>query len=73
MPVAVECKWRTEGFNSRNTVFRTQYPEGSNYVVTADAKHSEIRDYDGVSVRFIGRPELVPAITVERNEPESVD
>ena len=73
-PVTIECKWRTDGFNPRNTIaFRTQYPEGSNYVVTADAKHSEIRDYDGVSVRFIGLPELVPAIMAEPNEPESVD
>ena len=73
-PVTIECKWRKEGFNPRNTIaFRTRYPEGSNYVVTADAKHSERRDYDGVSVRFVGLPELLPAIMAEPNEPESVD
>ena len=74
VPVAVECKWRSEGFSPRNThAFRTQYPEGANYVVTADAKRSEVRDYDGVNVRFIGLSELVPAITAELSESGSVD
>ena len=65
-PVAVECKWRAEGFNPRNTLaFRTQYPDGHNYVVTADAERSEVRDYDGIGVQFLGLPELVPSITAD--------
>ena len=69
VPVAVECKWRTDGFNPRNTLaFRKQYPEGANYVVTAEADRSEIRDYDGTSIRFVGLSELVPAITAALNQ-----
>ena len=65
-PVAVECKWRAEGFNPRNILaFRTRYPEGANYVVNADPGHSEVRDYNGVNVRFVGLSELVPSITAE--------
>ncbi|MDE0446945.1 MAG: ATP-binding protein [Spirochaetaceae bacterium] len=65
-PVAVECKWRAEGFNPRNTLaFRTQYPEGPNYVVTADPGRSDVRDYNGVNVRFVGLAELLPSITAD--------
>ena len=68
-PVTVECKWRTEGFNPRNVrAFRTHYPDGSNYVVTADVERTEVRDYDGVSVRFVALSELVPSITAEHEE-----
>ena len=53
-PVAVECKWRAEGFNPRNVLaFRTLYPDGANYVVTTDAGRPEVRDYGDVSVRFV--------------------
>ena len=65
-PVTVECKWRIDGFNPRNTLaFRKQYPEGTNYVVTSDSKHSEVRSYDGVDVRFLGLAELVPLIAAD--------
>ena len=69
-PVAVECKWRTEGFNPRNVLaFRTQYPEGTNYVVTADAERTEVRDYGGVSVRFVSLSQLAPCIIADLRRP----
>lgn len=68
-PVAVECKWRAEGFNPRNTLeFRKQYPEGPNFVVTADTGRSEVHKYGGVSVRFVGISEFVPSITAQLDE-----
>ena len=58
-PVAVECKWSADGFDARNIrAFRTQYPAGANYVVTADTEGSYVRDYRGVSVRFVSLPDL---------------
>ena len=73
-PVAVECKWRAEGFNPRNVLaFRTHYPVGSNYVVTADAKPSAVHRYDDVSVRFVGVAELVPSIIADLHEPGAMN
>ena len=58
-PVAVECKWSADGLDVRNLrAFRTQYPAGANYVVTADTERSYMRDYRGLSVRFVNLPDL---------------
>lgn len=59
-PVLVECKWRAGGFEPRNMLaFRRRYLDGANYVVTADTERSYVRDYGGVSARFVNLPELV--------------
>ena len=66
LPVAVECKWRAEGFNPRNVrAFRAQYPEGTNYVVTADTERPEVRNYGGVSVWFVSLSQLTPRIIAD--------
>ena len=64
-PVAVECKWRTAGFEPRNILaFRKHYPEGANYVATADTERSHVRDYRGIKVRFVSLPELMQRLLV---------
>ena len=58
-PAAVECKWSADQFDVRGLrAFRTQYPAGANYVVTADTERSYVRDYRGLSVRFVSLPDL---------------
>ena len=58
--MAVECKWRSDGFEPRNILaFRKHYPQGANYVVAADTERSHVRDYRGSKVRFVSLPELM--------------
>ena len=65
-PTLVECKWRAGGFEPRNMLaFRRNYPEGANYVVTTDTERSYVRDYGGVSVRFLTLPELMQRLLAD--------
>ena len=65
-PVAIECKWRTAGFEARNLrAFRNQYPGGANYVVTTDTERSFVRDYRGLEVRFVSLQELMQRLLTE--------
>jgi len=57
---AIECKWQAAGFDARNLrSFRSRYPDGDNFVVADDVDASYVRDYGGVTVRFVSLPELI--------------
>ena len=59
-PVAIECKWRADGFDGRNLrAFRARYPGGDNFVVTSDTAASYLRSTRGVDVRFVNLPDLI--------------
>ena len=69
-PVAVECKWRTEGFSPRNIIeFRRRHPEGANYAVTADTVRSDVRDYGDIRIRFMSLDELMKRLITEVQGP----
>lgn len=52
-PLAVECKWRAEEFEAKNLqVFRGEYPEGDNIVVSHDVDIPYKRTYGSVTVHF---------------------
>ncbi len=54
-PTAIECKWSAQEFDPANLkVFRRQYPNGGNLVVTADTTRTYERRYGDVKVRFVG-------------------
>lgn len=57
---AIECKWQAAGFDARNLkAFRSRYPGGDNFVVADDVVASYVREYGGVTVRFVSLPELI--------------
>ena len=59
-PVAIECKWRADGFDPTNfRAFRKAYPAGENFVVTADTDRSYLRRDGDLQYRFVGLPDLV--------------
>ena len=59
-PIAIECKWRADGFDPRNfRAFRRAYPQGENYVVTSDTERSYARSDGDVRYRFVRLAELV--------------
>ncbi len=52
-PIAIECKWSADGFDSTNLeAFRRQHPQGENFVLAADVKASYQRNYGSLKVRF---------------------
>ncbi len=58
--IAIECKWRADGFDPRNLrAFRKAYPAGENFVVTSDTERSYPRRDGNVQFRFVGLAELV--------------
>ncbi len=59
-PVAIECKWSADEFDSRGLLaFRRQYPLGKNYVVAADVTRSFRRKYNEVSIQFVNLSSLL--------------
>jgi len=53
LPVAVECKWNSDRFDSSNMkAFRRIYPEGDNYVLSHDVDKSFRRQCDNLLVHF---------------------
>ena len=59
-PVAIECKWSADEFDSRGLLaFRRQYPLGKNYVVAADVTRSFQRKYNEVSIQFVNLSSLL--------------
>ena len=59
-PVAIECKWRADGFEPSNfRAFRRVYPAGENFVVTSDTERSYLRRDGDLQYRFVGLPDLV--------------
>lgn len=59
-PIAIECKWRADGFDPANfRAFRRAYPAGENFVVTSDTERSYLRRDGDMQYRFVGLPDLV--------------
>lgn len=59
-PVAIECKWRADGFDPANLqAFRKAYPTGENFVVTSDTDRSYTRRDGDLQYRFVGLSDLV--------------
>ena len=59
-PVAIECKWRADGFEPSNfRAFRRVYPAGENFIVTSDTDRSYLRRDGDLQYRFVGLPDLV--------------
>ena len=59
-PIAIECKWRADGFDPRNLrAFRKAYPEGENFVVTPDTGRSHTRRDGDVEVQFVSLVDLM--------------
>jgi predicted AAA+ superfamily ATPase len=62
-PVAVECKWKADQFDSRNLeAFIYQYPEARFFVVAADVDKSYSRKYAETRVTFLSLPGLVKSL-----------
>jgi len=52
-PMAIECKWSANGFDTTNlAAFRRQHPQGENVVLAADVKTAFQRNYGTLRVRF---------------------
>lgn len=61
--ITIECKWLLKEFDPRNLkIFRQQYPNGKNYVVTTDTSNTFQKNYDGLSVQFVNLQDLITAI-----------
>ena len=62
-PIAIECKWSANNFNTRNIrSFRRRYPEGENWIVAHDIDQSYRRRVDDLELRFIGTPDLLKGL-----------
>ena len=58
-PIAIECKWKAENFDSANLkVFRNQYLDGLNWVVCQDVRQAYTRTYANMKVTFMGMNDL---------------
>lgn len=54
-PMAIECKWTADSFDSANLeAFRRQHPSGENVVLAADVKSAFQRNFGALKVRFEG-------------------
>jgi uncharacterized protein len=54
-PDAIECKWRSKDFDSRNlAILRSAYPDGRNFLVASDIDVPVVRHFSGLEVTFIG-------------------
>ncbi|HPA26068.1 MAG TPA: DUF4143 domain-containing protein [Acidobacteriota bacterium] len=63
-PIAIECKWSADNADLKNLKhFRKHYPEGENYIVCSDVKRSFTRIYDGLTVNFVGLPDLIAGLS----------
>ena len=62
-PVAIECKWSADEFDSRNLLaFRRQYPSGVNYVAANDIARSYKRKYGDLTVQFVSLASLLKGL-----------
>jgi hypothetical protein len=58
-PIAIECKWRARNFEPVNLkAFRSQYPEGPNWIVCHDVDKPYLQHYDKIKAEFMGLEEL---------------
>jgi hypothetical protein len=61
-PAVIECKWSAAEFDPMNlAAFRDRYPQGPNYVVSADTRSPYSRRYRGLPVQFVSLPALIKA------------
>jgi len=52
-PIAIECKWSSNNFDSANLrAFRHQHPDGNNLVLAHDVERAFIQNYGNLKVRF---------------------
>ncbi|MGD9107688.1 MAG: AAA family ATPase [Gammaproteobacteria bacterium] len=59
-PIAIECKWSADTFNSKSLhIFRKHYPKGENFVVGFDVNESYQKQYDDIVVTFINIEDLI--------------
>ena len=64
-PVAIECKWSASEFDpAAMKIFRTAYPDGASFVVTADlcGAHPYTRRYGPLSVTFVSLEDLIASL-----------
>lgn len=62
-PLAIECKWSAGEFDTVNMqAFGKQYPRAKFYMVAHDIERSFVRDYDGLTVKFVGIAELLEEV-----------
>lgn len=62
-PIAIECKWKSDNFNSSNLeVFRRTYQKGLNYVVSHDIDRTYKKKYGSIEVTFVSLRNLVDEI-----------
>ena len=59
-PAAIECKWPAGKFDPASVkAFRSRYPKGPNYVVSADVGSPFTRRYGTLAVRFVSLAALL--------------
>lgn len=62
-PIAIECKWRADGFDPANLkVFRRLYPKGDNFVICHDVDQPYTRTFDHIRVTYLPLSRLIPEL-----------
>lgn len=62
-PDVIECKWSADRFDVRNLkAFRRRYPNGRNWVVSADVDHPFVRQVNGMEIRHMSLRDLIDEI-----------
>jgi predicted AAA+ superfamily ATPase len=62
-PIAIECKWSADGFNTRNLeAFRQIHARGDNFVVCRDLQRAYQRSVAGVELQFVNLDSLIAGI-----------
>ena len=62
-PIAIECKWKSDNFNSSNLeIFRRIYQKGLNYVVSHDIDRTYKKRYGNIEVTFVSLKNLITEI-----------
>ncbi len=59
-PAAIECKWSASEFTPSNLkAFRKRYPEGDNFVVSADVDRAYRQKFGDIIVKFVNLEGLI--------------
>ena len=59
---AIECKWNPGAFDSTALkLFRTDYPNGRNFLVTPSGDPAYTKHYGNIAVRICSPTELQPS------------
>ena len=63
-PVTIECKWKSNTFDSSNLqVFRRLYTNGKNYVVANDVNRTFTKKFGEIEVDFVNLEMLIKSIS----------